>query len=996
MFLNYTPMFNDYDQLKFILIGFFILSISIEKSFAQAVYRVNSGGQEVTTPRGTFSADKHFSTGSSVFSTSNAIAGTTDDNIYKGERNGKGSFSYSFPLSNGTYKVILHFAEIYFTASGKRVFDVSLENKKVLDNYDIFRKVGSYTATTESFDVGITDGTLNVNFSSLSADGGVNNPKVSAIEVLINQTTTTPTAPSTTAPAVTSYTLVNASNEQDILTITNGANLILATLPSKSLNIRANTSNSGSVKFSLSGMQSKAGTESSLPFTLFGDASGNYNSWTPATGSYTLTTTPYSASGATGTAGIPYQVSFTVTNSVVDEVEENEPVPTSPSGSATIVGTLKKWQPVTLNFTGPSASQTGNSPNPFLDYKLQVVFTHTTTGKTINVPGFFDGDGVGGASGNRWRVRFSPDEAGTWNYNVSFRKGANIAIDLSATAGTVDNFNGTKGSFNIAASDATAPGFLKKGRLNYTNEFYLKFQDNSYWIKGGLNSPENFLGLAYSNHVQDWRTGDPDWNNGQGKGIIGALNYLGNNNVNSIYFMPMNIGGDAQDTHPFAGTINKAGSTSNDNLHYDIKKLSYWEKIFDHAQRKGIMLHFVLSEAEEANKKELDNATLGRERKLFYRELIARFGHYNALQWNLSEEYDYKHPVSPDMIKTWAQYLQDMDPYNHPITVHNYNNPSQAWTPFIGDSRFSVTSFQYSGSVAGYGSEVQTWRTKSASANHPTPISLDEPRSTTTSNMINQRKELLWHTYFSGGAGIEYYVGGQDANLQDFRPFENIWKWTWNARKFMQDNLPFWQMQSADGLLTNESSVYGGGQVFAKTGQVYAIYLPNASNGGTLNLGGTSGSFQLRWYNPRTGLFEGSSRTVTAGGNVGLGSAPSATSEDWVVLLKNTTTSNTQRISSTEAVLSNLEKQADSFQRLQITPTPNPTSNYFTLITRSLDNNLLELKVVDVSGRLIERKTGVPSNGTIRFGENFKPGIYYVEVVQGLQKVTVKLIKQVN
>jgi hypothetical protein len=116
------------------------------------------------------------------------------------------------------------------------------------------------------------------------------------------------------------------------------------------------------------------------------------------------------------------------------------------------------------------------------------------------------------------------------------------------------------------------------------------------------------------------------------------MNYLSSQKVNSIYFLPMNIGGDGQDSSPYVKVTNWAGSRSNDNLHFDISKLRQWERAFSHAQRKGLHLHFVLNEAEEANKRELDNATRGVERKLFYREMIARFGHHNALQWNISEE----------------------------------------------------------------------------------------------------------------------------------------------------------------------------------------------------------------------------------------------------------------------------------------------------------------------------------------------------------------------
>jgi uncharacterized membrane protein len=42
----------------------------------------------------------------------------------------------------------------------------------------------------------------------------------------------------------------------------------------------------------------------------------------------------------------------------------------------------------------------------------------------------------------------------------------------------------------------------------------------------------------------------------------------------------------------------------------------------------------------------------------------------------------------------------------------------------------------------------------------------------------------------------------------------------------------------------------------------------------------------------------------------------------------------------------------------------------------------------------MERKTNVAANSLLQFGANYKPGIYYVEVVQGNEKAMVKLIKQ--
>jgi hypothetical protein len=85
-------------------------------------------------------------------------------------------------VPNGQYTVKLHFAELYWSTAGQRVFEVAAEGRPMLSAYDIVKKVGPLTATTESFAVTVTDGVLSLTFAP--GAGGVDQPKVAAIEVL--------------------------------------------------------------------------------------------------------------------------------------------------------------------------------------------------------------------------------------------------------------------------------------------------------------------------------------------------------------------------------------------------------------------------------------------------------------------------------------------------------------------------------------------------------------------------------------------------------------------------------------------------------------------------------------------------------------------------------------------------------------------------------------------------------------------------------------------
>ncbi|MBC7871591.1 MAG: putative Ig domain-containing protein, partial [Chitinophagaceae bacterium] len=116
--------------------------------------------------------------------------------------------------------------------------------------------------------------------------------------------------------AVTSFTLVNADTEADIATIVNGATYDLAALPTRNLNIRANTNPTvvGSVRLNLNNGQIVR-TENGGPYTLIGDNNNNYFGFTPPIATHTLTAIPYSASNANGMAGLSLTITFTITDS---------------------------------------------------------------------------------------------------------------------------------------------------------------------------------------------------------------------------------------------------------------------------------------------------------------------------------------------------------------------------------------------------------------------------------------------------------------------------------------------------------------------------------------------------------------------------------------------------------------------------------------------------------------------------------------------------------
>ena len=107
------------------------------------------------------------------------IANTKSPALYRTEHYGMTAFSY--PVPNGKYIVKLHFAETFdgITAAGERVFSFNVEGKEFKD-FDVFVKAGgAQRAYIETVPVEITDGKLDITFTS-----NVENPEINGIEIL--------------------------------------------------------------------------------------------------------------------------------------------------------------------------------------------------------------------------------------------------------------------------------------------------------------------------------------------------------------------------------------------------------------------------------------------------------------------------------------------------------------------------------------------------------------------------------------------------------------------------------------------------------------------------------------------------------------------------------------------------------------------------------------------------------------------------------------------
>ena len=579
------------------------------------------------------------------------------------------------------------------------------------------------------------------------------------------------------------------------------------------------------------------------------------------------------------------------------------------SDKANISGELKKWHKITITFEGPETAEKAET-NPFLHYRLNVTFIHTESGKSYTKPGYFaaDGDAANSSStsGNKWNVHFAPDEKGKWLYEVSFREGPWVAVsEEESPANSGGYMDGATGSFTVASSDKKGRDFRARGRLEYVGKHYLEFADsNELFLKVGPDAPENFLAYEgfdgtfhddghrddlvkdWQPHVKDWQKGDPTWQDGKGKGIIGALNYLASKGMNSISFLTFNIQGDDRNVFPFIDytTYNR----------YDVSKLAQWEKVFSHADSLGIFLHFKTQETE--NQGLLDNGGLGVNRKLYYRELIARFGHHLALNWNLGEEngeWEHEHITPPQhspQRRAMAKYFHDHDPYDRHIVIHN----GAPFDDMLGDkSKLTGPSIQtHREDFRTVHKEVLHWREKSIEYGQPWSVAVDEPGTASRGIVPDQddpdhnlaRKNALWGAFMAGAWGVEWYFGydyaHSDLNAENFRSRDNFWDQCRYLLQFFKENQVPLRLMEPDDALTDKEDDY----VMARKGEVYVFYQKSGSSF-SVDLKNFSGSYQVDWYNPRTGKYV-FDEIIKGGQNHTIEFPDLKKEEDWTILVK--------------------------------------------------------------------------------------------------------------
>ncbi|MEL6869283.1 MAG: Ig-like domain-containing protein [Pseudomonadota bacterium] len=620
-----------------------------------------------------------------------------------------------------------------------------------------------------------------------------------------------------------------------------------------------------------------------------------------AAGTYALTATATDDDGAQTST----EISITV--------DAATPPPTPPPTTACAVsGDLRQWHRTAITCSGFSANE--SDADTFTDYRFNVTFTKNNT--SITVPGHFAADGnaadTSAQSGDVWRAYFAAPQTGDWQYSVSFRTGADIAVQTEPAAGSaMAVFDGERGSFSINSAPAENQDMRTRGLLEHRDgERYLRFAGSGkIYIEGGMDSPENIFGYSqfdnttkfsdagsckgilhdFAPHADDWNDGDPVWGADRGKSLIGLINYIASTGVNAVYIMANTVRGDGCDAHPWS-EYNASGTVKR----FDVSKLDQWERALEHMSANGLLIHIVTQETE--NDQLLNDGNLGLERRLYYRELISRFGHHPALQWNLGEE----NTNTPAQQRAFADYIRELDPYDHAIFMHTYPNQQDRYDDLLGHATFDGPTIQFGAipsepaAANGVYATAASWIERSAQAGQPWVVTFTEASggdapTPNTAVTTKQRVYWMWASVMSGGGGFEWYLKNNGAGhaydlaVENLREFDAHWQQSGHLVRFFHDVLQGQlgidlQQLAADNDVTSSTSDW----VLTDAGNHYVIFL--REGGGTdINLPNND-LYNVIWFNPRTGA-QTDGGSLQGAGNQFIGSPPAEANQDWAVVV---------------------------------------------------------------------------------------------------------------
>jgi len=279
--------------------------------------------------------------------------------------------------------------------------------------------------------------------------------------------------------------------------------------------------------------------------------------------------------------------------------------------------------------------------NPFTAARASAEFT-SPSGRKIEVPGFFYG-------GDRWMVRFVPDELGEWSYTARLVGAATVS---------------TPGRFRCTSGDRH--GFL---RISKINPYRFQHDDGMPFYPIGVQTGGYFrVGLDTTGRGQTWGSvSAAEWC----ETFQGAVNLLRwQLDRGELQLIRPDGPLDRYDTELAARMDDllrlqkRYGFCHIVNLFEDMSLWGNAKRIFGR-----------IRDLEQYKSLQADNLP---QQEAYLHYVVARFGCFVDV-WELFNEDSF---APNDYLAHLAKVVRDADPYDHIITT-NYARPDQDWCEIV-------------------------------------------------------------------------------------------------------------------------------------------------------------------------------------------------------------------------------------------------------------------------------------------------------------------------
>ncbi|MBD3376443.1 DUF4038 domain-containing protein [candidate division KSB1 bacterium] len=432
------------------------------------------------------------------------------------------------------------------------------------------------------------------------------------------------------------------------------------------------------------------------------------------------------------------------------------------------------------------------SDNPYMQYQVNAQYLGPG-GEELYLQGFWIGD-------NGWTLRFAPTTAGTWTLT---------------TASADPELDGK--SFTIQAFARNHPGFLTvQGRHFYRQNGipFFRLGDTCWRMFRSKNAP-------FETHFKPY----VDARAAQGFNMIYGV-------IHTVY----------------DSTINEGGALWPGDGDLDRLQPGFFEwvdKRIEYLNDQGIVAGIVFVWAQT-----FDDFTVAQFDR-FMRYVVARYSAYDVM-WIMSGEYT--ETMTPADYDLHARTLDQIDPYDHPISIHPGGKQSNSqdyplfasWLDYLMQQIWGPADTLYQHIMQDYDLGLPVCNDEFG---YEGPTDPADPFYYPNNQTPEQIRRSAWTLLASGAYmtyGNIYTYTGKERIIQLDKLNTPGAHYMSVLENFVENQIPFHR------LTPDTVTVRLDGYCISQPDSFYLVYVPDSSEV-SLDLLGASGYFKARWLNPRTG-----------------------------------------------------------------------------------------------------------------------------------------------